>query len=91
MNDEEMKEMNETLSAAAAQCRTEVQYGGGAMGGALNGPAMDNLMGRIASQCKRAQRSAMKAERLGELQYLLDKNPEVARILTLLEEVDKHA
>ena len=70
---------------------------GGALGsGALGGystlnqaeaqmPCKSSLRDRIASRARHAARESRHAENLKELQYLLDKNPEVARILELLE------
>lgn len=46
-----------------------------------------DLRDRIYSQRVRAESSARNADRLRELELLLDKNPEVARILDLLEQV----
>ena len=56
---------------------------GGAMCGQLGVQA--GLRERIADQRRRAESEATKCGRLQELEYLLDKNPEVARILELLD------
>ena len=48
-------------------------------------PCKSSLRDRIASRARHAARESRHAENLKELQYLLDKNPEVARILELLE------
>ena len=48
-------------------------------------PCKAPLRDRISSRARRAGNEAIRAENLKELQYLLDKNPEVARILELLE------
>lgn len=45
------------------------------------------LIDRINRQQETAVRSARRADKLSELQYLLNKNPEVARILDLMEYV----
>ena len=58
-------------------------YVGGGM--ALDEPCKAPLRDRIGSRARRAGNEARRAENLKELQYLLDKNPEVARILELLE------
>lgn len=50
-------------------------------------PCRASLMERVSSQCHRSGQEARRLGRLQELQYLLDKNPEIARILDLLEEV----
>lgn len=51
----------------------------------LKMPCKSSLRDRIASRAHHAARESRRAENLQELQYLLDKNPEVARILELLE------
>ena len=45
------------------------------------------LAQRIRTQLRRSETEAFRAEQLRELEHLLDKNPEVARILDLLEAV----
>ena len=50
-------------------------------------PSMPSLRERIHDQRYRAQVESRRAEQLGELECLLDKNPETARILELLEQV----
>lgn len=77
-------DMGAKLSAAAAQqCNTA------GIGGTLRGdlPARESLLGRIRNQRSRAQMEARRMEHLFELEHLLEKNPEVARILDLLDEV----
>lgn len=59
----------------------------GVLGKDVIEPMRDNLRGRIADQRQRAERESRRAMALAELEYLLDKNPEFARILDLLEEV----
>ena len=51
------------------------------------GCANPSLRERISAQKFRAQQESRNANRLAELECLLDKNPEVARILDLLESV----
>lgn len=46
-----------------------------------------SLLERVAGQAQSARYSANKAERLEELTYLLQKHPDVARILDLIDEV----
>lgn len=46
-----------------------------------------SLRERVAGQLRHAQQEAGKAGRLMELDMLLDKNPDIARILDLVEEV----
>jgi len=74
-----LSEMNAKLSAAAdQQCNTA---------GIGDLPARESLLGRIRNQRSRAQMEARRMEHLFELEHLLEKNPEVARILDLLDEV----
>lgn len=66
--------------------------GGGVLGGYalqsdMDQPCRVGLLERVIGQRREAQRSSRKADRLSELQELLMKNPEVARILDLIEEV----
>lgn len=53
--------------------------------GSKNSQYQPNLQDRISEQLYMAQKNATKLENLKELKYLLDKNPEVTRILSLLE------
>jgi hypothetical protein len=46
-----------------------------------------SLMERVSGQLERGRIESARACRLDELKYLLDKNPEVARILDLIEDV----
>jgi len=48
-------------------------------------PAQESMRERFQYRLSRATREARSKERLEELLYLLDKNPEVARILELIE------
>lgn len=50
-------------------------------------PCRDGLRDRIRVQLRTAQRDAGRGEKLQELEYLLDKYPDVARILELMEVV----
>jgi hypothetical protein len=50
-------------------------------------PARDSLRDRVRSQVQQANRQAIRAGRLSELEYLLDKYPEVGRILELMDDV----
>jgi hypothetical protein len=45
------------------------------------------LQERLRSRLNRAQRDAQKGEQIAELLYLLDRHPEMARILELFEAV----
>lgn len=48
-------------------------------------PMQEILSGRLRSRRDRAQRESAKAGMLDELLYLLERNPEVARILDLMD------
>lgn len=69
--------------------------GSGMIGGAgastlsqdCTNPAGPSLTERLQYQRRRAREQARNASNLDELIYLLDKNPEVARILELLKQV----
>ncbi len=81
-------EMADRLAKVAAKEYTD--YCGAnpqaAMDGWADQPKRLSLSESVASQLYRAEREARKLQLLGELKYLLDKNPEVARILDLIEE-----
>lgn len=61
----------------------------GMVGGALGSTktAVSSLRDRLAERVDGSRRERRRAEKLEELVYLLDKNPEIARILDLFEEV----
>jgi hypothetical protein len=59
----------------------------GLLGYEATQPVRPNLRERVASDLGRARRDANKRDRLEELQLLLDKHPDIARILDLLEDV----
>lgn len=48
-------------------------------------PMRQTLTGRIDARLYRAEKESRNNERLRELQYLLNKHPEIARILDLLD------
>ena len=50
-------------------------------------PERQYLRGRLREQYDRCSKEARKSNRIEELLGLLDRNPEVARILELLEEL----
>lgn len=72
----------EAQEAAAAQCCAN-----GSIGYDNAKVAAPSLRERIAGQRQRAHIEATRAMRLEELEYLLDKHPEISRILDLLEVV----
>lgn len=76
------------LKMEQAQYAAQSQTLGGICGSnSMSEPARPGLRERIGDQSRRAGNEARKAERLKELEYLLDKHPEVARILDLLDDV----
>lgn len=52
-------------------------------------PVTSSLRERIHLQSHRAQVESRRADQLSELEYLLDKHPEIARILDLLDVVKR--
>jgi len=76
------------MAEAEARCATKAQDTRESMHGLSQGQcASPSLRERIASQRYRAQAEARQSEALMELEFLMDKHPEVARILELLERV----
>ena len=65
----------------------KLAYGLAGQVGDLQTACRVSLRERISSQRRNAAREGNKEIRLAELEHLLDKNPEVARILDLIEEV----
>lgn len=86
-----VNECTEKLTAYQAEKRAGMatDYGAGMLQGAACGmdPRRPSLMESVESQLNRATGEAYKADQLRELQYLLQKNPDVARILDLIEVV----
>lgn len=87
-----VNECTEKMAAQAAEKRSGMAADYGAVGGAgmarnCAEPRQPSLMESVESQLHRATGEVRKAEQLHELQYLLQKNPDVARILDLLEVV----
>ena len=74
----------EELQKAKIQAQSSI-LGCGQVGAGLSEAAQPGLRERVAMNLNRAQQEARRSDVLHELQYLLDKNPEVARILDLLE------
>ena len=88
MDERYLKDMAAKEAAGAAnQCATGTI--GGLYGSNLTQSAQPSMRERINAQLYRAQVESRKENALAELQYLLDKNPEVARILDLLEQVGR--
>ncbi len=79
------EETNNTAAQETKAYHANEMAGSGSLGYGLDKPCRPSLMERVSSQRRRAQQEADQVNRLAELQYLLEKNPEVARILDLLE------
>lgn len=77
----ENSKMQETM-AAADMCAKQAQ---GYMG--VDWPCRLSLNERVEAQLNRSMREAKRAERLQVLAYLLNKHPDIARILDLVDEV----
>ena len=86
-----MKEQDERLLKEMYASQNESQDARLAQGlcGSIgsNQCARPNLRDRIEGQAQSAEYQGMKAARLRELSVLLEKNPEVCRILELMSEV----
>lgn len=85
-----MDREQEKMSAMAAQQCANPDIG--TMGASLRGGYANeckraSLRERVSDQLYRARSESGKCSRLEELTFLLEKNPEVARILDLIEEV----
>ena len=76
---EKQKEFNRMAQAQCGQART--------MGLANDTPSRESIRDRVERRQYEAVRAGRQAQQLAELGALLDKNPEVARILDLFEEL----
>lgn len=79
------KERTEKASAMAGQVGTSGLRGQANQAMDCERPARLSLYHRFHSQLERARREGNKAMQLEELVYLMDKHPEVARILELVD------
>lgn len=61
----------------------------GTVGGYANKPAAQSLRDRVSALREHSQVAARRLEQLHELEYLIEKNPEVARILELIDFVSQ--
>ncbi len=77
-------EAEEKQRAYEAQCMREQTIGGACGELGSNKPDPDRLIDRIRRRAEDCRQQAQRGEDLGELEYLLEKNPEVARILDLV-------
>lgn len=82
-----LREMEEVAKKQAAYEAEKALRGMKSESGVLDGPCEPGTLRRVESELNRARRESNRANRLEELQYLLHKNPDVARILDLMEEV----
>ncbi len=76
---------DEYLQQAAGQ--TQNCAGSAGIGKPAMHIAEPSMRERLKAQLYHAQKESSKENKLLELEYLLDKNPEVARILELLDQV----
>lgn len=72
-------EQQEKARAYEAQAANEARYE----------PKRESLSARFRSQESRLRRDQQKLDQLGELTFLLEKNPEIARILDLVDELGR--
>lgn len=90
-----MNDANQQYDPRLAEEKAKMQAQSGCAGYASNlaygagnlgiQPASPTLRDRVAQNLANAQREARRTDALYELQHLLEKNPDVARILELLE------
>lgn len=88
MNNLQEEMLAKKLAYEASQIQTQGHCADSTSG--LIGNPMPSRVGireRVNAQLHRAQQESNRASRLHELAYLLEKNPEIARILDLVEEV----
>ena len=86
MNETDKANSEENLKYAYANQQGAQTIGGG-MGSTLTEPTREMASRRFKAQLHRAQRDRHRTEQLQELCYLLDKNPEIARILDLIDAI----
>lgn len=92
-NEAKLKQMATEQQTARAYDNTKCNVGSGSLGGAMcmdqdKIPCRDPLIERVRSRFHRSASEGRKADRMNELLFLLEKNPEVARILDLVGEVE---
>lgn len=86
------EEVNAKVASQYAYQNTAQAQTAGTTSGGLTGcdyPKRENLRERLNYRLVRAYRDADKLAKTQELAALLDKNPEVARILDLVEELGR--
>lgn len=84
------EKMQEKAAYEANQCAQSGAVGNGStmcLDKDANMAGRPSLRDQVERQKYEAVRASHKAERMKELAYLLDKHPDVARILDLLEDV----
>jgi hypothetical protein len=81
-----MNQSNENMLKQSAEKEYQNQRAAQGVIG-LSEPCRASLIERVRSQADRASAEGRRSERLRELVFLLDKNPDIARILDLVEEV----
>lgn len=83
--DEKLAYLKQEAYAAANHIRATQAELKGMAGCDVNATGRPSLRDRVSSDLRCAIDQSRKAEQLRELSFLLDKNPEVARILDLME------
>jgi len=79
-------EQEEKQRAYEAQCQTG-SIGAQTPYGETMEPKRESMSARFRSQANRLRKDQRKLDRLGELNFLLEKNPDIARILDLVDEL----
>jgi hypothetical protein len=90
MREEELKKLAyEAERAARTNPVGDSAIGSGAQTAQCGRPMENSLRERLERNLHRARREGHRQHRLEELVFLLDKNPEIARILDLVEDLGK--
>lgn len=87
-----LKQMASEQQTGRSYDNAKCDVGSGFLGGAMcmdqdKTPCRDPLIERVRSRFHRSASEGRKADRMNRLLHLLEKNPEVAEILDLVEEV----
>ena len=85
MTNEQEQKLKAHLEAQAGCGQATSQYGGVENCAAQTIAAPPSLRQRISNRRARAEQETRHLDQLQELEYLLDKHPEVARIFELLD------
>lgn len=90
--DKQQQEMKEAAEKAhttqkEAEYKTQTAYRGDCASMLAQEPARPSLRDRVEYDLTNARQASRRRDRMEELAHLLDKNPEIARILDLVEDL----